>query len=100
MLLAGGAASYWLNGEPWWLFALLLLAPDVSMVGYLAGPRVGAALYNAFHSYPLPAALGIFGLLGGSARRRRRLGVVRPHRDGPDGGLRPEVRERLQGHAP
>ena len=65
MLLAGGAASYWLNGEPWWLFALLLLAPDVSMVGYLAGPRVGAALYNAFHSYPLPAALGIFGLLGG-----------------------------------
>jgi hypothetical protein len=27
---------------------------------------VGAALYNAFHSYPLPAALGIFGLLAGA----------------------------------
>lgn len=66
VLLAGGAASYWLNGEPWWLFALLLLAPDVSMVGYLAGPRVGAALYNVFHSYPLPAALGIFGLPAGA----------------------------------
>ena len=66
VLLAGGAASYWLNGEPWWLFALLLLAPDVSIVGYLAGPRVGAALYNVFHPYPLPAALGIFGLLAGA----------------------------------
>jgi hypothetical protein len=66
VLLAGGAASYRLNGEPWWLFALLLLAPDVSMVGYLAGPRVGAALYNVFHSCPLPAALGLFGLLAGA----------------------------------
>ena len=65
-MLAGGAALYWLNGESWWLFALLLLAPDASMAGYLAGPRVGAALYNVFHSYPLPAALGIFGLLAGA----------------------------------
>ncbi len=65
-MLAGGAALYWLNGGSWWLFALLLLAPDVSMAGYLAGPRVGAAVYNVFHSYPLPAALGIFGLLAGA----------------------------------
>jgi len=62
-MLAGSVLLYWANGGSWWLFALLLLAPDASMVGYLAGPRVGAALYNAFHSYPLPAALGIFGLL-------------------------------------
>lgn len=65
-MLAGSVLLYWANGVSWWLFALLLLAPDVSMVGYLAGPRVGAALYNAFHSYPLPAALGIFGLLAGA----------------------------------
>jgi Domain of unknown function (DUF4260) len=57
---------YWANGRSWWLFALLLLAPDASMVGYLAGPRFGAALYNVFHSYPLPALLGIFGLLAGA----------------------------------
>ncbi|CAA9434251.1 hypothetical protein AVDCRST_MAG82-2343 [uncultured Rubrobacteraceae bacterium] len=62
-MLAGSVLLYWANGGSWWLFVLLSLAPDVSMVGYLAGPRVGAALYNAFHSYPLPAALGIFGLL-------------------------------------
>ena len=65
-MLAGTVLMYWMGGGSWWLFALLLLAPDVSMVGYLAGPRVGAALYNAFHSYPLPATLGIFALLAGS----------------------------------
>jgi hypothetical protein len=48
------------------MFALLLLAPDLSMLGYVAGPRVGAVVYNVFHAYPLPAVLGIFGLLGGS----------------------------------
>ena len=36
------------------------------MLGYLGGPRFGAAAYNAFHSYPLPAALGIVGLLAGA----------------------------------
>jgi hypothetical protein len=35
-------------------------------LGYLAGPKVGASAYNTFHSYPLPAALGIFGLLAGA----------------------------------
>ena len=65
-MLVGSVLLYWINGGSWWLFALLLLAPDVSMAGYLAGPRVGAALYNAFHSYPLAAALGIFGLLVGA----------------------------------
>lgn len=65
-MLAASGALYWLSGESWWLFALLLLAPDASMLGYLAGPRVGAALYNAIHSYPLPAALGTFGLVAGT----------------------------------
>lgn len=65
-VLAGSALLYWLNGGSWWLFALLLLAPDASMLGYLGGPRIGAVIYNAFHSYPLPALLAAFGLLGGS----------------------------------
>jgi hypothetical protein len=65
-LLAASVILYGVNGGSWWLFALLLLAPDVSMLGYLAGPRVGAAAYNAFHCYPLPAALGIVGLLAGA----------------------------------
>ena len=65
-ILVGSVLLYWANGGSWWLFGLLLLAPDVSMLGYLAGPKVGAAAYNLFHSYPLPAALGIFGLFVGA----------------------------------
>ena len=41
----------------WWLFALLFLAPDLGLLGYLAGPRVGALAYNAVHTYLLPLAL-------------------------------------------
>jgi hypothetical protein len=65
-MLAGSVLLYWTGGGSWWLFALLLLAPDLSMLGYLAGPRVGAVAYNVFHSYPLPAALGFFGVLAGA----------------------------------
>ncbi len=35
----------------WALFALLFLAPDLSMLGYLANPRLGSILYNLVHSY-------------------------------------------------
>lgn len=33
----------------WWVFPACMLLPDVSMVGYLANPRIGAHLYNFFH---------------------------------------------------
>ncbi|MEW6254760.1 MAG: DUF4260 domain-containing protein [Pseudomonadota bacterium] len=52
-----------LPGSPsWWLFAILLLAPDLSMLGYLAGPRVGALAYNAAHTTLVPVLLGLAGL--------------------------------------
>lgn len=41
----------------WWWFVLLFLLPDLSLFGYLAGVRFGALLYNALHTYLLPAAL-------------------------------------------
>lgn len=47
------------------LFLLTILLPDVAMLGYLAGPRVGAVLYNVAHSYVLPAVLGFVGWLAG-----------------------------------
>ena len=56
-------AAYAMTGGNWWLFLALLLAPDLSMLGYLGGNRVGASVYNAVHAYPLPALLGAFGLL-------------------------------------
>jgi hypothetical protein len=45
------------GGYSWLLFAALFLAPDLSFAAYLAGPRVGAAVYNALHSYVGPLAL-------------------------------------------
>ena len=38
-------------GASWYLFAALFLLPDVSMLGYLAGPRVGGWCYNTVHNY-------------------------------------------------
>jgi hypothetical protein len=49
-----------LNG-PIWLLAVLALAPDISMIGYLAGPRLGSLSYNIVHTYTLPLALGSVG---------------------------------------
>ncbi len=33
----------------WWWYILLILAPDIGMLGYLAGNKVGAFTYNLFH---------------------------------------------------
>ncbi len=56
-----GTGLYFATGAPWWLFIILLLAPDLSFLGYLAGPRIGAAAYNAAHSLIGPIALGAVG---------------------------------------
>jgi hypothetical protein len=60
--LAAAVLSGWLyarSGASWWLFAVLWLAPDLSMLGYLISPCRGARLYNAFHTYLLPALLAL-----------------------------------------
>jgi hypothetical protein len=43
-------------GNGWWLFATLILFPDIFMFGYLSNPRLGAALYNLGHTTVLPLA--------------------------------------------
>ena len=48
------------TGGNWIVFLLLFLAPDLSMLGYLAGPRVGAAVYNLVHTYTTPAAIAAY----------------------------------------
>jgi Domain of unknown function (DUF4260) len=60
--LGGAVVAYSALGGRWGLFALLCLLPDLSMLGYLAGRRVGAACYNAAHSYFGPALLAGFGM--------------------------------------
>src|SRR5262249_23361274 len=53
----GAIYAYARLGGRWWLFAALFLAPDLSMLGYLFGRRVGAACYNAVHTYLTPFAI-------------------------------------------
>jgi len=57
--LAASVIAYQAVGGDWWVFALLFLAPDISMVGYLLNRRAGAFLYNLGHSYLTPAVLAL-----------------------------------------
>jgi len=61
--VALSAVFYARTGASWWLFAALWLAPDLSMLGYLGGPKLGARIYNAIHSYVTPATLAVTALL-------------------------------------
>lgn len=55
VFFAGAVAAYAELGAHWGIFAFLFLGPDLSMLAYLAGPRVGALVYNAAHTYVTPA---------------------------------------------
>lgn len=66
-LFVGVLAVYGYLGYSWWLFALLLLAPDLSALGYLLNKQVGAVAYNVFHTESLPLLLGVASLLLGLA---------------------------------
>jgi hypothetical protein len=60
-IFAGGIVLWLaLNGSPLWLVPLLL-APDLSMIGYLGGPRLGAITYNAVHNLVLAVLLVAIG---------------------------------------
>lgn len=65
VVLVGMVVAYSeLNGS-WLLFAVLFFAPDLSMIGYLKDPELGAATYNSMHTYLGPAALGAVAWWGG-----------------------------------
>ena len=51
-------------GAPWawWISILIFFAPDLSFAAYAAGPKIGAAVYNAVHIYGLGLALAALGL--------------------------------------
>jgi hypothetical protein len=66
VVLIVSTAVYRMDGGGWTWFALFLLLPDLSMLGYLAGPVVGARAYNAVHSYAAPLLLALIGVGLGS----------------------------------
>jgi len=45
------------SGLPWWWLLAAFLLFDLSAIGYAAGPRVGARMYNAVHNYTAPAVI-------------------------------------------
>lgn len=61
MVLLGSLWAWHALGGNWWVFAATVLLPDLSMLGYLASPRLGARLYNLVHSYPLAALALVLG---------------------------------------
>jgi len=64
LAVAAVAALYYQHiGASWWLFGALWLVPDLSMLGYLASPSMGARVYNAGHNYVAPIALALGSVL-------------------------------------
>ena len=60
MLLLGVYLFSFLNYS-WLLFALLFLAPDLGMLGYLINTRIGAIAYNITHHKGLAIAFYLVG---------------------------------------
>jgi hypothetical protein len=60
-LFVGALVGYSASHQAWWLVPITILLPDLSMLGYLRGTRVGARVYNIAHSTPLPAAVVAIG---------------------------------------
>ena len=46
----------------WWWFLVLLLTPDIGMIGYAFGNKVGAFSYNLFHHKGLAIVLYLIGV--------------------------------------
>ncbi len=62
-VLAVSVLLYWQMHFGWLLFAILLLAPDLSMIGYLGGAKIGAPVYNLVHTLAGPLLLIGFSLI-------------------------------------
>lgn len=48
-ILIAAITLYHYAGYSWWLFAALLLTPDIGMLGYVVSTKLGAITYNLFH---------------------------------------------------
>lgn len=60
-------AAYFLTlhnlGLPLWLWILLFFSPDIGMLGYLFGNKIGAVCYNIFHHKGLALLIAFAGYL-------------------------------------
>ncbi len=65
LVLAVAAYAQW--GAGWKWFAIFFLVPDLSMLGYLGGRKIGAAAYNLGHWYAGPIACLAYGMFAHAA---------------------------------
>lgn len=61
--LGFGVVAFSLLDVTWWLFPILILAPDLSMLTLPLGKRISSFSYNLFHTYTSPAILALAGFL-------------------------------------
>jgi hypothetical protein len=57
-----GVYLFGLLDYSWWWFIGLILVPDIGMLGYLLGNRLGAIGYNLFHHKGLAIAIYFLGI--------------------------------------
>ena len=60
----GSLVLYFDAGFGWLLLVVLILAPDLSALGYLGGARLGSLAYDLVHTYVGPVTLGVVGVVG------------------------------------
>ncbi|MGB4843195.1 MAG: DUF4260 domain-containing protein [Ferruginibacter sp.] len=65
MLVASILALIYFKVE-WWYYLILFLGPDISMIGYLAGNKVGAICYNIFHHKGIALVVFVIGFSNGN----------------------------------
>jgi len=75
IVFLGALYFYRVLNASWLLFVILLLAPDLSMVGYLKDKQTGALTYNLVHNFALAALLIGIGLFT-SNKLLTSLGVI------------------------
>ncbi|WP_445955582.1 DUF4260 domain-containing protein [Yeosuana sp.] len=61
MFILGILAFNQLNFS-WWWFLVLILTPDIGMLGYLINSKVGAFTYNVFHHKGLAISIYFLGI--------------------------------------
>ena len=57
-----GIYMFSLLNYQWWWFLILILGPDLSMLGYLFGSKIGAWSYNIFHHQGLAVLIYLLGV--------------------------------------
>jgi Domain of unknown function (DUF4260) len=76
--ILGIATFLTLGGAPL-LLVPALLAPDLSAIGYLAGPRVGAVTYNLVHNWAIAVAFAFLAIITGEGWPMQVAAILAAH---------------------